>query len=129
MDSASTERPLRDALSVLVEYHHTDEELCKLLIQMGDGRAAAAEQTTEWRREDEFWEVAADEEDSAVLVAPAPIYPAASVGPTSFTAWAAQGLAEAEKIRAVFAAFASANEESVCEFLSEITASKEGGGG
>ena len=56
---------------------------------------AAAAHTTEWREEDDFWEAAAVEEDVSVLVTPAPVSPAASVDPTSFTAWAAKGPAEA----------------------------------
>ena len=58
-----------------------------------------------------------DEEDGAVLLAPAPVSPAASAGPTSFAAWAAQGPAEVEKIRAVYAEFADSDKESVSELL------------
>ena len=47
---------------------------------------------------DDFWELVAANEYGAVLIATAPLSSATSAGPTSFSAWAVQGPAEAESI-------------------------------
>ena len=61
-----------------------------------------------------------------MTVAPAPVYPAAFIGPTSFAVWAAQRPDEAEKIRSVYAVFAAKDRESVSGLLHEITESGDG---
>ena len=87
----SSGRPLRDALTALAASDHSDLEIRKLLIQMGNGSTDTA-QTTERGEEEEFWEAEAAKEDDAVLIAPASISLDVSVSPTIFAAcWATQG--------------------------------------
>ena len=78
---------------------------------MDDGSAAAAAWTMEWGEEYDFWEADMTKEDCTVLVAPALVSLYTPFGPTSFTVWADQGPAEAEKIRSVYAVFAAVDEE------------------
>ena len=112
MDSTPDGRPLRDALAALAASDRSDLELRELLSRLGRGSAAAA-QTTEWREEEAFREAATTEENGAVLVAPAPLSSAAPVSPTTFVAWTARGPADSDRIRVVYASFASAEEGTI----------------
>ena len=118
MDSALAGRPLRDALVALTASDCTDTELLQLLIHMVDGSMAAADKTTKWGEKYEVWEVAGAEEDIVVSVVPTPMSTTVSVRPTSFAAWETQGLAEAYKIRAVYALLIATDEEIIGELLS-----------
>ena len=60
-------------------------------------------------------------------LAPVPVSPDVSVGQNSFAEWAAQGPTEAEKTRAVYASFASAEDETVRIFLRKVDQIKYGG--
>ena len=62
-----------------------------------------------------------------MLVALTPVSPGASVNSTSFAAWESQRLAEAEQIRAVYALFATVDDESIGELLRYVTGRKKGG--
>ena len=42
-----------------------------------------------------------------------PVFPDAFVGPNSFAAWLAQGAADSDQIRAVYASLAAADEDSI----------------
>ena len=64
-----------------------------------------------------FWEAAAAEDYGSVSVAPTPISMDASIGPTYFVVWIAQGPAEDKKIRTIYSTFVAREEESVCELL------------
>ena len=110
MDSASSGRPLWDALAATVASDCTDDDLHELLIQLGDGSAATAAHNLELGEEGEFWEAVTSEEYGTMLLAPKLVSPDMCVGPTSFTAWANQEPIEAEKIRAVYALFVAAGE-------------------
>ena len=90
-----------------------DKDLQKLLSEMLDGCMPATIQAMDWDEEEDFWEADAAKGDSALLTAPATISPATSVRPTPFVAWAAQGTADAEKIRSIYALFATADEDTI----------------
>ena len=81
MDSKLTRRPLQDALAALVACYRTDSDLSEMMRRLVIG-SYAADQTTEWLEEEEFWEAVVAEEEGIVLVAPAPISLAVSVVPT-----------------------------------------------
>ena len=59
-------------------------------------------------------------------LAPVPVSPDVSVGQNSFAEWAAQGPTEAEKTRAVYASFASAEDETVRIFCKRLLRSNTG---
>ena len=81
---------------------------------------------TEWGEED-FWVTAAVKEDGAVLVAPTSISLAASIGPSTFEAWAVQGPADSENTCAVYASFTVAKVNSIGELLQEVALSEDRG--
>ena len=58
-----------------------------------------------------------------MLVAPAPVSSAASVIPTTFAAWVAQGPSKYKRICAVYISFTFAKEYKVGECLKELALS------
>ena len=69
---------------------------------------------------EEFWGEAVFEEYPAVLVATACVSFSASVGPTNFTAWDAQGGADTENICGICAYFASTYKANIDKLLRKV---------
>ena len=91
--------PLRDEIATISASNHLDMELHKLLNRLGNGRTST-DLNTEWG-EEEFWKAAADKEYGTVLLVPATVYSDASVSPSTFADWAAQGPSDSGNICAV----------------------------
>ena len=122
MDSMLDVRPLSADLAELAASYCLDEDLCKLLSHM-DNESATAALTMEWG-EEAFYNAATAEEDGDVSLSPTPISSAASVTPSTFAAWDAQGPNKLEKIRDFNDYLEAADENNIGKLLCEVSLNK-----
>ena len=59
-------------------------------------------------------------EDGSMSIVTTPVSPVTYTRPTYVAAWEDQGTADTEKIRAVYATFTAADEETINKLLGEI---------